>query len=101
MKRFPGTVLFLSPEPVERFKGMTRVFAEAFPDCPPYGGEFPDSHPHLTIGSQLDVTTADALEQVIRPGLPLSTRVDVLTLLVEDDEGQWSVGRSWPLATTE
>ncbi len=36
--RFPGTVLFLAPDPLERFKEMTRSFVEAFPDCPPYGG---------------------------------------------------------------
>jgi hypothetical protein len=29
--RFPGAVLFLSPEPVDRFKQMTRIFVDAFP----------------------------------------------------------------------
>jgi 2'-5' RNA ligase superfamily len=98
--RFPGAVLFLSPEPLEHFKQMTRSFVHAFPDCPPYGGAFPDPHPHLTVGSQLDDATADTLEQAIAPGLPLSTRVDRLTLLVEDDEGRWTVAQSWPLATS-
>ena len=98
--RFPGAVLFLSPEPLERFKQMTRTFVDAFPDCPPYGGAFPDPHPHLTVGSRIDAVTADSLERLIAPGLPLSTRVEQLTLLVEDDEGQWTVARSWPLATS-
>lgn len=96
--RFPGVVLFLSPEPLERFKSLTRTFVEAFPDCPPYGGAFADPTPHLTIGSRIDDATADTVEQVIAPGLPVATRVDRLTLLVEDDEGQWTVSRSWPLA---
>lgn len=98
--RFPGVVLFLSPEPLERFKQMTRTFVDAFPDCPPYGGAFPDPHPHLTVGSRIDDATADSLERLIAPGLPLSTRVERLTLLVEDDDGQWTVARSWPLASS-
>ncbi len=96
--RFPGVVLFLSPEPLERFKALTRVFVEAFPDCPPYGGAFADPHPHLTVGSQIDDATADLVERAIVGGLPLATRVDRLTLLVEDDEGRWTVSQTWPLA---
>jgi hypothetical protein len=95
--RFPGVVLFLVPEPVERFVELSRACIEAFPDCPPYGGAFPDPNPHLTIGIRLDESTAADLERAITPSLPISTTVDRLTLLVEDDDGQWSVGRSWPL----
>ena len=95
--RFPGDVVYLSPEPLERFTQMTDVFVQAFPDCPPYGGAFPDPHPHLTIGSGLDSATADSLERTMSRGLPISTHVERLTLLVEDDEGQWTVAGSWPL----
>ncbi len=98
--RFPGQVVFLSPEPIERFKQMTQTFVEAFPDCPPYGGLFPDPHPHLTIGSRVDQATADSLDRSMSGGLPLSSRVSRLTLLVEDDEGQWTVARSWALSGT-
>lgn len=98
--RFPGVVLFLSPEPVDRFKHLTRTFVDAFPDCPPYGGAFPDPHPHLTVGSRIDAATADSLKDVIAPGLPVTTQVERLTLLLEDDEGQWTVAQSWPLATS-
>jgi hypothetical protein len=98
--RFPGAVLFLAPEPLERFKELTRSFAQAFPDCPPYGGTFPDPHPHLTVGSHLDDATADRLARTIAAGLPVTTRVDRLTLLVEDDQGLWTVAQSWPLASS-
>ena len=99
--RFPGEVVYLCPEPLDRFKEMTRAFVDAFPDCPPYGGAFPDPHPHLTVGSGVDGATADSLGSVLAPGLPISTRVDRLTLLVEDEQGQWTVDRSWPLRTVE
>jgi 2'-5' RNA ligase len=95
--RFPGGVVFLSPDPAERFKQMTQTFVQAFPDCPPYGGEFPDPQPHLTVASQVDVAISNSLEAVVKAGLPISTQVERLTLLVEDEEGQWAVGKSWPL----
>jgi hypothetical protein len=96
--RFPDGVVFLAPEPLDHFRKMTSVVAEAFPDCPPYGGAFPDPHPHLTVGVGLDDADAGVLEEAMAPGLPISTRVDLLTLLVEDDEGRWAVDQSWPLA---
>ena len=95
--RFPGVVVFLSPDPAERFGQMTQAFVEAFPECPPYGGAFPDPDPHLTVASRVDVASANRLEAVVKPGLPISTQVERLTLLIEDDEGQWAVGKSWPL----
>src|SRR4051812_27303330 len=68
--RFADDVVFLLPEPLQRFKQMTEMFVEAFPDCPPYGGAFPDPYPHLTVGSGVDGATADGLERAITAGLP-------------------------------
>lgn len=95
--RFRGEVVFLSPEPLECFKTMTQMFVQAFPDCPPYGGAFLDPHPHLTVATRIDESTANRIETAITPGLPLVTPVDQLTLLIEDDDGMWSIGTSWPL----
>lgn len=95
--RFPGEVVFLQPEPEQRFRRISRTFIDAFVDCPPYDGAFPDPHPHLTIGSRVDRETADKIERAITEQLPIATRVDRLTLLVEDDAKQWTIGRSWPL----
>jgi hypothetical protein len=96
---FPGSVVFLEPEPIERFKALTAATVEAFPDCPPYGGAFTDPHPHLTVGNRVDEPTAQRITAALLPSLPLEFPVDRLTLLVEDDEGQWTVDRSWPLRT--
>jgi 2'-5' RNA ligase len=95
--QFPGSVVFLEPEPIQRFKELTAAIAEGFPDCPPYGGAFTDPHPHLTVGNRVDEPTAQHIETTLRPSLPIDFRVDRLTLLVEDDDGQWTVDRSWPL----
>jgi 2'-5' RNA ligase len=97
--RFPGEVVWLCPEPSARFTAIIRTFANEFPDCPPYGGEFPDIVPHLTVGVGLDPAVADLLEANLIPSLPLTTTVDRLTLLVEDAAGNWHSERSWPLPT--
>ncbi len=40
---------------------------------------------------------ADELSTALASALPITTFVWELTLLVEDDAGQWSVGPRWPL----
>ena len=95
--QFPGSVVFLEPEPLQLFKDLTAATVEAFPDCPPYGGAFADPHPHLTVGNRVDEPTAQHIETVLSTSLPIDFRVDRLTLLVEDNHGQWTVDRSWPL----
>jgi 2'-5' RNA ligase superfamily protein len=57
----------------------------------------PDPIPHLTVGQFVDSLTADDIEAAVAPGLPISCVVDRLTLLVEDDQGNWRVARFWPL----
>lgn len=99
--RFPEGVVFLAPEPEATFKAMTRLFAEAFPDCAPHGGAFPDPTPHLTVGRQLDNATADLVAAAAGAGLPITAVVERLTLIVENDEGNWTVDRSWPLAAMQ
>lgn len=46
---FDNRVLYLAPEPAEPFRRMTLAVVERFPDHPPYGGEFADIVPHVTI----------------------------------------------------
>ena len=95
--RFPGEVVYLAPTPRALFKRMIDEAVSAFPDCPPYSGTIDDPEPHLTIADGVDPPTADELERVVAPGLPITMRVDRLTLLTQDDVGGWSISRSWPL----
>lgn len=46
---FPNGCIHLRPEPDKGFRELTDRLWAAFPECPPYGGEFPDSTPHLTL----------------------------------------------------
>ena len=64
---------------------------------PPYGGTVPDPIPHLTVGDGLDRSIGDSLERKLIARLPVSTVVESLTLLIEDDDGRWNAARTWPL----
>ena len=49
--QFPNGTAWLRPEPFDTVRSLLLAVFDAFPDCPPYGGEFPEPHPHLTISS--------------------------------------------------
>jgi hypothetical protein len=97
LARLPGEVVYLVPDPATPFRQLTARTAAAFPDCPPYGGAFPDPVPHLTVGDGVDAATAADLDAAVEPGLPISARVARLTLITEDSTGRWNVARHWPL----
>ena len=47
---FGDDVLYLAPEEPTPFRDLMARLWEAFPAYPPYGGQFADVVPHLTIG---------------------------------------------------
>ncbi|MCW2781962.1 MAG: hypothetical protein JWR35_2411 [Marmoricola sp.] len=99
VERFGDEVVYLVPEPAAAFSALIGLFVEAFPDCPPYAGKHPDPTPHLTVGSNLIPGAADELVAAIGT-LSITTRVDRLTLLVEQDDGAWTTSQTWPLGTS-
>jgi 2'-5' RNA ligase len=89
---FSGHV-WLAPAPRDRFLALIRRTYARFPEYPPYGGDHPDPEPHLTVGqadspAALAAVVASAKRE-LEPGLPLSFRVDALTLLEEGSDGAW------------
>ena len=78
--RFPE-VLWIAPDPVEPLLELVRAIAAAFPDYPPYGGQFDSVIPHVTVGlgNGLDL---GALEPELRTRLtpPVRQRVDAVAL---------------------
>ena len=87
--------LYLAPEPSRPFVRATGSLWNRFPAWPPYGGEVPDSTPHLTVawGALLDEAEAD-----LRPRLPLRARAREALLLTELEPTRWVVHTSFPLA---
>ena len=94
--RFP-TVLYLAPEPDQPVRGMIAALGARWPQCPPYGGAFDDTTPHLSVVR--DATEAGYAEaaRIIETRLPLRTRVAAVDLLVYDG-GRWNLRERFPLA---
>ena len=92
--RFPG-LLYIRPEPTEPFVAITEEVAHAFPDFPPYAGEFEEVIPHVTVAQGDDAVLA-AAEQELEAQLPVKSRVE-RAWLVEDTPGGWRSHTAFPL----
>lgn len=95
--RFPG-VLYLEPEPSAPFAALTAEIAEAWPEHPPYEGEFDEVIPHLTVAESEDERLLAQIEADVAPRLPIESRVREAQLYVEDAAVRWHERRSLPLA---
>jgi hypothetical protein len=84
--RFPVGILYLAPEPADPFRAMTLALAVQFPDCPPYGGQFDDVVPHLTIRDDAGPLA-----------LPIEVHADVAQL-VHSRGSTWDVVATFALA---
>jgi 2'-5' RNA ligase len=92
--RFPG-LLYLRPEPTESFVAITEALVNAFPDFPPYAGEFAEIIPHVTVAQGDDEVLA-AAERELGAQLPVKSRVE-RAWLVEDAAGGWRRHTAFPL----
>jgi hypothetical protein len=99
---FADHVLWLAPAAPDPFICVTRALWTAFPECPPYGGEFADIVPHLTVGDRGSGASAADLrraEASIAPRLPLSVSVDsVLLMSGRREPASWTARRAFSLA---
>jgi 2'-5' RNA ligase len=94
--RFGTSVVWLRPEPAQRFDELTSSVTTAFPDCAPYAGKHRANTPHLSVGSRLTREVADALAAEVVGLLPLTDRIDALSLMFETGDG-WRHDKSWRL----
>ncbi len=95
---FPG-VVYLAPEPVEPFDGLTRRLAAQYPDMPPYGGAFSHPVPHLTVAhpsEQADlIAVTDSVLAQLGGELPIRCTATCATLFLKR-RGRWSGLRDFP-----
>lgn len=97
--RFPATA-YLAPEPAAPFIALTQSLAQAFPDFPPFGGEFETIVPHLTVahGCATDADTAQAeLAAAMAANGPIHCVCSAVVLL-ENASGFWKQMHVFPLA---
>ncbi len=89
--RFPQ-VLYLAPTPAAPFVELIEAVIARFPDYPPYGGEFDDIVPHLTVAHTNDPVRLDDMARDFQATaghhLPLVTIVHDIVLL-DNASGTW------------
>lgn len=93
--RFPA-VLYLAPEPAVELRRLTEVIAVHWPEAPPYGGQFTEIVPHLTVAEGQDDAVLDEIEADLRSKLPFTSRVSSVDLMVHDGV-KWQERVSFPL----
>jgi 2'-5' RNA ligase len=97
---FGSQVLWLAPSPGEPFRQLTGAVGDRFPSVLPYGGQFTEVIPHLTVGDGASSAALRAAEADIAPRLPIRTSVRTVRL-VEGATGEvpWRTVAEFPLAT--
>ncbi|MFE2581504.1 2'-5' RNA ligase family protein [Streptomyces sp. NPDC059378] len=93
--RFPG-VLYLAPEPDAQLRWLTEVIADRWPEAPPYGGQFTEIVPHLTVVDGQNDAVLDEIEADLLGGLPFTSRVSSVDLMVHDG-AKWQERASFAL----
>jgi 2'-5' RNA ligase len=97
VRRFPTSpaVVYLAPEPRERFERLILTFAAAFPEYPRYGDAGLEPVPHLTV-SDNEAADVEALESELRPRLPIVAGIRDVWLMADSPTG-WERLDTFPL----
>jgi 2'-5' RNA ligase len=85
-------VLYLAPDPVARFEEMTLALVGAFPEYPPYGGEFTTLIPHLTVAHDREAPLAE-IRADVAPALPINARAEEAWVMRQGDDGWRAASR--------
>jgi hypothetical protein len=85
-------LLYLPPEPSKPFSDMTQALVRAFPAHPPYGGQFANVTPHLTVTWHGEAPIRDVRDDVA-PALPISARAAEAWLMRHGEDGWQTTSR--------
>lgn len=101
---FGDDVVWLGPRDARPFRALTALAWEAFPVLAPYGGQYADVTPHLTIGQHGAPAALRAAAQAVRPHLPIEAMAAEVTLMAgpspdspATDPGRWRALATFPL----
>lgn len=97
---FGADVVWLGPRDPAPFRSLTEKAFAAFPSCPPYGGQYDDVVPHLTVGN---LGGEDALRQAaaeVSGHLPIATRATEVILMGGPDRDQTGRPGQWRTMAT-
>jgi 2'-5' RNA ligase len=97
---FPGVVAYAAPAPAEPLRQIMRELWARFPETPPYGGAFTEPIPHATLcrleGSD-DGTRLAEIQASVEHLLPVSCKLDAVSLMEEYEPDRWRQLRALPL----
>jgi hypothetical protein len=93
---FANGIIHLVPEPDLPFRDLTARLFAAFPECPPYRNEFPDTRPHVTLDRSSEHVTEASTRELLGDVLPARCRSDRLDLAWYE-AGACRILRSWTL----
>ena len=101
---FGESVVWLGPSDESPFRALTERAALAYPSCPPYGGTYSDTVPHLTVGHRGEPAELRAAAEAVRPLLPIMAEATEVTLMAGPEPGlpsgppgRWHTVASFPL----
>ena len=94
-RRFPD-VLYLAPAPDEPYRALTEAVAARWPEAPPYGGQFTEVIPHLTVADGRPAHVLDEVEAALTGRLPIAADVVSVSLFVSDGD-RWHPRAEFPL----
>ncbi len=96
--RFPG-VLWLGPSREHELRALAHAVRGAFPQRLPYGGQFPQFIPHVTVarGTETELDRWETELQHCLPDLAEPLLVDTVVVAEEQPSGHWAVTHHLPL----
>jgi hypothetical protein len=96
---FGDQVLWLAPRDPDPFRALTKRAYQAFPEFPPFEGQFDDVVPHLTVGHGHPANDLRAAEESVRAHLPIDAQATAVTLMTQRSAGgRWTKAATFTLA---
>lgn len=102
---FGDDVVWLGPHDEAPFRALTELAFAAFPACPPYGGQYADVIPHLTVGHRGGASALSAAGEAVGHRLPIEATATEVTLMTGPPPGnpgirpgQWRTVAAFGLA---
>ena len=97
LAQFPNGIIHVVPDPDDALRDLTARLVAAFPQWPPYGGEFGDDVvPHLTVDAASDEVSLSSTAGLLRDVLPVEVVLDRLQLAWWES-GDCHVRQEWQL----
>lgn len=90
IREFDQGVLYLAPEPADRFVELTTRVGRQF-GLQPYGGQFPTITPHLTVAQSADEAARASIADRLKRSLPLAARASHAWLMVGRNDATWRI----------